>query len=166
MENCQLRRAVLAEADVAGLSPHRTGFQEVDFFRTPLKGVDFSDCIDIKDGKFTYSLDGKQMLETAIENIQRYVVSGYDENTGELIVKFVNATKEPFSTSVNLQNVTSVKRKGKVVTLTSADPKDENTLDDPKRVFPRESTFNKFSGQFDYTFEPWSFTVLRIKAEI
>ena len=104
--------------------------------------------------------------ETAIENIQRYVVSGYDENTGELIVKFVNATKEPFSTSVNLQNVTSVKRKGKVVTLTSADPKDENTLDDPKRVFPRESTFNKFSGQFDYTFEPWSFTVLRIKAEI
>ena len=56
--------------------------------------------IDIKDGKFTYSLDGKQMLETAIENIQRYVVSGYDENTGELIVKFVNATKEPFSTSV------------------------------------------------------------------
>ena len=122
--------------------------------------------IDIKDGKFTYSLDGKQMLETAIENIQRYVVSGYDENTGELIVKFVNATKEPFSTSVNLQNVTSVKRKGKVITLTSADPKDENTLDDPKRVFPRESTFNKFSGQFDYTFEPWSFTVLRIKAEI
>ena len=103
--------------------------------------------IDIKDGKFTYSLDGKPMLETAIENIQRYVVSGYDENTGELIV-------------------TSVKRKGKVVTLTSADPKDENTLDDPKRVFPRESTFNKFSGQFDYTFEPWSFTVLRIKAEI
>ncbi len=29
---------------MAGLSPHRTGFQEVDFFRTPLKGVDFSDC--------------------------------------------------------------------------------------------------------------------------
>ena len=122
--------------------------------------------IDIKDGKFTYSLDGKQMLETAIENIQRYVVSGYDENTGELIVKFVNATKEPFSTSVNLQNVTSVKRKGKVVTLTSADPKDENTLDDPKKVFPRESTYNGFSERFDYTFEPWSLTVLRIKAEI
>ena len=34
----------MTEADVAGLSPHRTGFQEVDFFRTPLKGVDFSDC--------------------------------------------------------------------------------------------------------------------------
>ncbi|UQT50459.1 pentapeptide repeat-containing protein [Flavonifractor plautii] len=32
MENCQLRRAVLAEADVVSLSPHRTGFQEVDFF--------------------------------------------------------------------------------------------------------------------------------------
>ena len=37
---------VLAEADVAGLSPHRTGFQEVDFFSYAAreKGVDFSDC--------------------------------------------------------------------------------------------------------------------------
>ena len=122
--------------------------------------------IDIKGGKFTYSLDGKQMLETTIENIQRYVVSGYDESTGELIVKFVNATEEPFTTSINLQNVTSVERKGKVVTLTSNDPKDENTLDDPKKVFPRESTYNGFSERFDYTFEPWSLTVLRIKAEI
>ena len=122
--------------------------------------------IDVKGGKFTYYLDGKQMLETTIENIQRYVVSGYDESTGELIVKFVNATEEPFTTSINLQNVTSVERKGKVVTLTSNDPKDENTLDDPKKVFPRESTYNGFSERFDYTFEPWSLTVLRIKAEI
>ena len=162
--------------NIGGWGNQTTAFQRIDGNDMPQipnnisqyveEGRWYDIRIDIKDGKFTYSLDGKQMLETAIENIQRYVVSGYDENTGELIVKFVNATKEPFSTSVNLQNVTSVKRKGKVVTLTSADPKDENTLDDPKRVFPRESTFNKFSGQFDYTFEPWSFTVLRIKAEI
>lgn len=122
--------------------------------------------IDVKGGKFTYFLDGKQMLETTIEHIQRYVVTGYDEQAGELIVKFVNATEEPFTTSINLENVTSIKRKGRVVTLTSADPKDENSLDDPKKVFPRESTYNGFSKKFDYTFEPWSFTVLRIGAEI
>ena len=162
--------------NIGGWGNQTTAFQRIDGNDMPQipnnisqyveEGSWYDIRIDIKDGKFTYSLDGKQMLETAIENIQRYVVSGYDENTGELIVKFVNATEEPFTTSINLQNVTSVERKGKVVTLTSADPKDENTLDDPKRVFPRESTFNKFSGQFDYTFEPWSFTVLRIKAEI
>lgn len=122
--------------------------------------------IDVKGGKFTYFLDGKQMLTTTIEHIQRYVVTGYDEKTGELIIKFVNATEDPFTTSINLKNVTSIKHKGQVVTLTSANPKDENTLDEPKKVFPQESTYNGFSKKFNYTFEPWSFTVLRIKAEI
>ena len=122
--------------------------------------------IDIEGGRFTYSLDGKQMLETTIESIRRYVATGYDEAAGELIVKFVNATEEPFSTSVDLRNVTSVERRGKVVTLASADPGDENTLDDPKRVFPRESTYDGFAERFDYTFEPWSFTVLRIRTRI
>ena len=62
--------------------------------------------------------------------------------------------------------MTSVERRGKVVTLASADPGDENTLDDPKRVFPRESTYDGFAERFDYTFEPWSFTVLRIRTRI
>ena len=98
------------------------------------------------------------MLETTIESIRRYVATGYDEAAGELIVKFVNATEEPFSTSVDLRNVTSVERRGKVVTLASADP--------GKRVFPRESTYDGFAERFDYTFEPWSFTVLRIRTRI
>lgn len=122
--------------------------------------------IDIQGGEFTYYLDGKKMLAVSLSNAQRYVVSGYDDRTGELVVKFVNATADPFSSSFNLANVTAVDRKGKVITLTSESPEDENTLDDPKKVFPRESVYNRFSEQFEYTFEPWSLTVLRIKAEI
>lgn len=162
--------------NIGGWGNQTTAFQRIDGNDMPQipnnitqhveEGRWYDIRIDVKGGKFTYYLDGKQMLETTIENIQRYVVSGYDENAGELIVKFVNATEEPFTTSINLQNVTSVERKGKVVTLTSNDPKDENTLEDPKKVFPRESTYNGFSERFDYTFEPWSLTVLRIKAEI
>ena len=162
--------------NIGGWGNQTTAFQRIDGNDMPQipnnitqhveEGRWYDIRIDVKGGKFTYYLDGKQMLETTIENIQRYVVSGYDESTGELIVKFVNATEEPFTTSINLQNVTSVERKGKVVTLTSNDPKDENTLEDPKKVFPRESTYNGFSERFDYTFEPWSLTVLRIKAEI
>ena len=162
--------------NIGGWGNQTTAFQRIDGNDMPQipnnisqhveEGRWYDIRIDVKGGKFTYYLDGKQMLETTIENIQRYVVSGYDENAGELIVKFVNATEEPFTTSINLQNVTSVEGRGKVVTLTSADPKDENTLEDPKKVFPRESTYNGFSERFDYTFEPWSLTVLRIKAEI
>ena len=62
--------------------------------------------------------------------------------------------------------MTGIEPSGRVVTLSAQNPADENTLDEPKKVFPRESTYNGFSEKFDYTFEPWSFTVLRIKAEI
>ena len=41
---CDLREASLAEARLGGMDPHRTNFQGVDFFRTPLKDVDLSDC--------------------------------------------------------------------------------------------------------------------------
>ena len=44
LEGCRLRRAVLAQADVSGLLPRRVDFQGADFFRTPLKGLDLSDC--------------------------------------------------------------------------------------------------------------------------
>ena len=48
--------------------------------------------IDIHGDSFTYSLDGKRMLEARIEQSRQYVVSGYDETTGEAVIKFVNAT--------------------------------------------------------------------------
>lgn len=43
-ENCRFERAVLAEADISGLTPCRSDFLGADFFHTPLKGLDFSDC--------------------------------------------------------------------------------------------------------------------------
>ena len=121
--------------------------------------------IDIRGGEFTYYLDGRQMLEVSIAEAQRYVISGYDEQTGETVVKFVNATAEPFTVDFTLAGAADVERQGRVVTLSSAEPGDENTLDEPKKIYPVETTYDKFAERFDYTFEPWSFTVLRIKTE-
>lgn len=113
----------------------------------------------------TYWLDGEKCLEVIINEAKRYVATGYDEETGELVLKFVNATEEPYATSVRIVNSGKVHRQGKVTVLSSSDPEDENTLDEPQRVYPEESVFNGFGKEFNYTFEPWSFTVLRIKAE-
>lgn len=44
LTGCDLQEAALAEARVAGLEAHSTSFLGADFFRTPLKGVDLSDC--------------------------------------------------------------------------------------------------------------------------
>ena len=121
--------------------------------------------IDIHGDSFTYSLDGKRMLEARIEQSRQYVVSGYDETTGEEVVKFVNATEKPFTARIELAGAESVGRTGKAIVLTSGDPSDENSLDNPEKVVPEERVYKGFSDRFTYTFDPWSFTVLRIKVQ-
>lgn len=121
--------------------------------------------IDIHGDSFTYSLDGKRMLEARIEQSRQYVVSGYDETTGEEVIKFVNATEKPFTARIELAGAESVGRTGKAIVLTSGDPSDENSLDNPEKVVPEERVYKGFSDQFTYTFDPWSFTVLRIKVQ-
>lgn len=121
--------------------------------------------IDIHGDSFTYSLDGKRMLEARIEQSRQYVVSGYDETTGEEVIKFVNATEKPFTAGIELAGAESVGRTGKAIVLTSGDPSDENSLDNPGKVVPKERVYKGFSDRFTYTFDPWSFTVLRIKVQ-
>lgn len=121
--------------------------------------------IDIHGDSFTYSLDGKRMLEARIEQSRQYVVSGYDETTGEAVIKFVNATEKPFTAGIELAGAESVGRTGKAIVLTSGDPSDENSLDNPGKVVPEERVYKGFSDRFTYTFDPWSFTVLRIKVQ-
>ena len=121
--------------------------------------------IDIHGDSFTYSLDGKRMLEARIEQSRQYVVSGYDETTGEEVIKFVNATEKPFTARIELAGAESVGRTGKAIVLTSGDPSDENSLDNPEKVVPEERVYKGFSDRFTYTFAPWSFTGLRIKVQ-
>lgn len=121
--------------------------------------------IDIHGDSFTYSLNGKRMLEARIEQSRQYVVSGYDETTGEEVIKFVNATEKPFTAGIELAGAESVGRIGKAIVLTSGDPSDENSLDNPEKVVPEERVYKGFSDRFTYTFAPWSFTVLRIKVQ-
>ena len=121
--------------------------------------------VDIRGNRFACFVDGVKELETELCDSRRFIASGYDERSGDLIVKCVNATAEPFETEVSLSGVHSVARQGQVIVLSSANPDDENTLDEPKKIFPVETTYDKFAERFDYTFEPWSFTVLRIGAQ-
>lgn len=93
--------------------------------------------IDIHGDSFTYSLDGKRMLEARIEQSRQYVVSGYDETTGEEVIKFVNATEKPFTAGIELAGAESVGRTGKAIVLTSATPRTRIRSTTPKRWYPK-----------------------------
>ena len=94
----------------------------------------------------------------------QFFAAGRDEQTGEVIIKVVNADTKPYRTKIQLSGAQTVNPLGKVITLRSQAAEDENTLDEPRRICPQASVYRKFSKQFNYKFEPLSLTILRIKA--
>ncbi len=162
--------------NIGGWNNRSTAFQRVSDNDTPIianhtaqqieTGRWYDIRIDIEGGHFTYYLDGKKSLEVYADTTRRFIATGYDDRTGELIVKFVNAAPDRFSATIDLAHVSNVERLGRVVTLSSQNPTDENSLDDPRKVFPVENCYDGFAEKFNYVFEPWSLTVLRIRTKI
>jgi alpha-L-arabinofuranosidase len=109
-------------------------------------------------------VDGKPIFdfEAKAEPLQ-FLASGYDETTGETILKVVNATGAPYSTSIKLDGAKSVEKIGKVISLTAANEEEENSFENPKKIYPQESEYTRFGKAFEYEFPPFSYTILRIK---
>ncbi len=111
-------------------------------------------------------VDGRLVVNGELNPIpQQFLASGYNEDTGEVIVKFVNSSEVAQKVDFVLDGVVDVTPSGKVVTLQAENPNDENTMDNPRKIIPREKRFKRFGREFSYTFPKYSFTVLRIKVE-
>ena len=109
-----------------------------------------------------YANDSK-IFEQKVNPLNKiHAVSGYDKAMGETIVKFVNGTNEAFTTQVSL-NCAKAEKIGTVITLASETPNGENSYDEPDKIVPVTTTYNNFGKEFQYTFAPNSFTILRIK---
>ena len=92
-----------------------------------------------------------------------YAVASRNHRTREVILKVVNVSDRAIETEVRLQGVRSVQPLGKVVTLTSDSPDDENSLENPMRVAPVESKLSGVAPQFRYIFPKHSLTVMVLK---
>lgn len=98
-------------------------------------------------------------LETATKRL--YASATRDDTTGEVIVKIVNGNTAPAEVQLNLSGQTA--SKARVIVLTSANRTDENSLTEPRKIFPKESTFEISGSAFTHTVAPYSLTVLRVK---
>jgi alpha-N-arabinofuranosidase len=106
-------------------------------------------------------LDGKQVMVYK-EPRRFFSIAGLDEKTREVVVKVVNASKEEYTTRIELKGSNPVAI-GRTITLSSEKPEDENTMEAPVKYIPVERNFTGYKSDFDYSFQPWSVTILRIK---
>lgn len=88
-----------------------------------------------------------------------------DNQSGEVIVKVVNAAATPTETMINLNGAGKLAPSAAAVVLTSENPKDENTLAEPTKVSPRDLTLPVRAAKINHAFPGNSLTVIRVKAE-
>jgi alpha-L-arabinofuranosidase len=107
-------------------------------------------------------MDGIETSDVGIQNV--YASATRDDQTGEIILKVVNPRHEEQKVRIVLAGAQHVSSDAPELVLSGA-PDAENTMDQPKQVCPVKSSVRNASRRFSSTFEPNSFTVLRIKAQ-
>ncbi len=85
-----------------------------------------------------------------------------DEKAGDVVVKLVNYSSSPRPVSINLAGAKNLGKTGRAQVMASDDLKTQNSLQEPKKLSPQESTFAVKGATLTYTLAPNSFTVLRV----
>lgn len=94
-----------------------------------------------------------------------YVSSNIDDEAGILYLKLVNPNATPQTATINLANAT-ITDGSSVIVLSGNDGMDENSLENPDRVTPKESALDGISGQqFTYEVPAYSLHILRLKVD-
>jgi alpha-L-arabinofuranosidase len=94
-----------------------------------------------------------------------YASASRDQTTGETILKVVNVAAEAQDADIKLNGVRKVATPAKSIVLTSENPADENTLDNPLKVAPKTQVIEVKGPSFRRAFPGNSLTVLRLKTE-
>lgn len=110
-----------------------------------------------------YLNDSLQIKYVPANQLRQFAVSGYDEKSGELIVKVVNAEEQPWRAAIDIVTTGKIAAEGKVITLSAGGLQDENSYETPLKIIPKKSVYGQFANSFEYNFKPASFTILRLK---
>lgn len=96
---------------------------------------------------------------------KHYVVSGYDRERKEVIVKLVNAEAGNWKVRLQLDKAKNLASKGTKIVLGADDRFDENSFSDPLKIVPNVTELSGISNEFTIDCQANSLTVLRIPCE-
>jgi alpha-L-arabinofuranosidase len=88
-----------------------------------------------------------------------------EDASGDVIVKIVNASHSATETEVQLNGAERLASEARLIVLTSENPTDENSLEEPLKVSPKTETLKLSGTKFKHTFPGNSLTVLRVKSQ-
>ena len=101
-----------------------------------------------------------QVLPLARQVPTMFFSATRSEQRGEIYLKVVNAIGSAQTVQVDLAGAAKVAAEGKAIVLSSAQKEDTNTIAEPNKVVPVTSKASGLGKQFNYSFAPYSVTVL------
>lgn len=109
------------------------------------------------DGKFIAGREGQDGL---------FASSVVDKNDGTVIVKVINTSKTEQPVTINLNGLTGATTAA-TITLSHNGPDDENTLDQPEKITPKNGTVSLTAGKKASVIQdklaPLSFRLYKVK---
>lgn len=112
-------------------------------------------------------LDGKLIHDAQRNGGQKalFGVAGFSADRSEVILKVVNTGDSAMPTAVTLDGVGQVEPTARALVMAGTSTEDENSFEQPRNIFPKESTISGVSGSFTHTFPAYSVTVMRVKVK-
>lgn len=92
-----------------------------------------------------------------------FAVATRDNASREVILKAVNPTAQPLSTTLQFAGMPAPTA-GRAIVMSSSSPLDENSLETPAKIVPKESAVSLIGDAPVYVFPPYSVTVLRLRS--
>ncbi len=109
------------------------------------------------DGKLVHDIKNSMAVTSGL-----YASATRDSASGEVIVKVVNASAQSTETEINLNGIAGVKPGARAIVLTSENATDENSLEEPTKVSPKEEELKLDGPKFTRDLPANSLTVFRI----
>lgn len=120
--------------------------------------------VELKGGNVKCYLDGELIHDVNYPPVYIYAIAGKEEKSGDIIVKCSNPTGQPYPVDLKI-NGAKITPAATEIVMSSNDPWDENTFEEPTKVAPVTRQITGASSSFSYTFQPYSLTILRLKTK-
>ncbi len=107
---------------------------------------------------------GSQIVDAALSNTDKHVFYSVtsDPTKGVLYLKLVNATATRQPLDINLNGAKHIAPSAKVTTLQASSPTETNSITEPRKIVPTNTTLSNISNHFTHELPPYSIQVVEL----
>ena len=122
--------------------------------------------IECQDSRLRCFLDGQLIHDVSRAGVPSlFAAAGKTNATGEVLLKVVNGANLPQTVQISVAGLPGLASRARTIVLADPDAEAENSVAEPKRIAPRETTTEGVGPQFSHTFPANSVTLMFLRPE-